>query len=86
MAEAYQVTVEDVFTLTGRGVAITGIHTGGVIRSGDQAVLRIHDAEVPVPELFVEFHHPPGKVALLLGGVDRDQVVVGAVLIGPIFH
>jgi translation elongation factor EF-Tu-like GTPase len=83
LAEPYQVSVEDVFNLTGRGVAVIGVHTGGVINSGDRAVLRSGDTEVPVPELFVEIHHPPGKIALLLRGVERDQVLVGAVLGGP---
>ena len=35
--EGYQVTLEDVF-LTDRGVAIIGVHTGGVIHAGGRGV------------------------------------------------
>jgi translation elongation factor EF-Tu-like GTPase len=83
VAESYQVTVEDVFTITGRGIAIIGNHAGGVIHSGDHGVLRSDDAEVAVPEIVVEIHHPPEKIALLLRGVEREDVNIGAILFGP---
>jgi translation elongation factor EF-Tu-like GTPase len=83
MREQNQVTVEDVFDLTGRGIAILGTHSGGVINSGDAAVLRTADAETPVPEVWVELHSPPGRQALVLRGVTREQVQVGGILVGP---
>lgn len=66
--------VEDVFDRTDRGVGIIGVHTGGVIRSGDGAVLRFNGDDVRVPEVVVEIHHPPEKIALVL----RSSEVCGA--------
>ena len=76
-------TIEDLFNISGRGVAIIGVHTGGVIHSGDAGVLSTGHAEIAVPEIVVEIHGPPEKVALLLRGVERDDVTVGAILFGP---
>lgn len=54
MREPFQVLVEEVFNISGRGIAVLGRHTGGVIESGDSAVLRQGSLEIDVPEVVVE--------------------------------
>jgi translation elongation factor EF-Tu-like GTPase len=83
VSKPFEVTVEAVYVLQGRGVAIAGEHRGGEIRNGVAAELVDDAGTVPVPEVKVEVHRPLGKLALVLVGVDRDQVHVGQVLRPP---
>jgi hypothetical protein len=82
--ELFEVQIEDFFDLADRGgVAIVGVHSGGVINSGDSALLRLNERDVPVAQVVVEMHARPGKIALFLPGLDRADVELGAKLIGP---
>lgn len=83
MSKPFEITVEAVFVLRGRGVAIAGAHKGGEIRTGDRAELVDDQGTIPIDEVRVEVHRPLGKLAVVLVGVDRDQVHVGQVLRKP---
>jgi translation elongation factor EF-Tu-like GTPase len=83
VSKPFEITVEAVYVLRGRGVAIAGVHRGGEIRSGDQAELVGETGTIPVDEVRVELHKPLGKFAVVLVGVDREQVHVGQVLRTP---
>lgn len=80
MREPWTFTVEQVFAITGRGTAVIGTLAGGDIHGGDSAALTDGSR---VEDVFVEFHSPPGKVSLMLPGVDKAEVPKGSVLTGP---
>lgn len=75
--------VTESFAITGRGVAVFGGFTG-VIPSGLPAELQSHKHLLVVPEVWVEFARIADgeRVALLLRGVENDQVMPGALLRG----
>jgi MFS family permease len=81
--EPYSVTVEHARSVPGRGVAIVGVHAGGSISSGDAGLLQHGERSVHVPFL-VEPDPPPGKVILMLYGVDINAVPAGATITGPV--
>lgn len=81
--ESYLLHIEDVFTITGRGIAVCGLHSGGDVHSGDAATVTDEAGVLDVPRLTIEMHAPPGKLCLVLQGVGRDEVRSGAVLEGP---
>lgn len=83
VSKPFEITVEAVFVLRGRGVAVAGDHRGGDIRSGDEAELVGEAGVIPIDEVKVEMHKPLGKLAVVLVGVERDQVHVGQVLRSP---
>ena len=71
----FRITVQDVFSITGRGTVITGQIESGSITVGDTVTLRRRDGssrEVVVAGL--------ENVGLLLRGVDRNEVERGDVL------
>jgi len=81
--ESYTLRIEDVFMITGRGVAVSGVHSGGDVRTGDAATVLDGTGVRHVPRLAVEMHAPPGKLCLVLHGVGLDDVSSGSVLEGP---
>jgi translation elongation factor EF-Tu-like GTPase len=85
VSKPFEVAVEAVYVLQGRGLTIAGTHKGGEIRTGDQAQLvgEKGTEPVPVPEVRVEVHKPLGRLAVVLLGVDREQVKVGQKLRPP---
>ena len=83
VSKPFEITVEAVYVLRGRGVAVAGAHKGGEIRTGDKAELVGETGTIPIDEVRVEMHKPLGKLAVVLVGVDRDQVHVGQVLRKP---
>jgi translation elongation factor EF-Tu-like GTPase len=83
VSKPFEITVEAVFVLRGRGVAVAGAHKGGEIRTGDKAELVGDEGTIPIDEVRVEVHRPLGKLAVVLVGIDRDQVHVGQVLRKP---
>jgi translation elongation factor EF-Tu-like GTPase len=83
VSKPFEITVEAVYVLRGRGVAIAGTHRGGEIRTGDKAELVGETGTIPIDEVRVEMHKPLGKFAVVLVGVDREQVHVGQVLRPP---
>jgi translation elongation factor EF-Tu-like GTPase len=83
VSKPFEITVEAVYLLRGRGVAVAGVHRGGEIRSGDKAELVGEEGTIPIDGVRVELHRPLGKLAVVLPGIERDQVHVGQVLRSP---
>ena len=83
-----RITVQDVFSITGRGTVITGQIESGSITVGDTVTLRRRDGssrEVVVAglEMFrkmLDTAKQGDNVGLLLRGVDRNEVDRGDVL------
>jgi translation elongation factor EF-Tu-like GTPase len=85
---AFELTVEDVFSITGRGTIVTGRVIAGTVAVGDQVLLSragtpLLQTEVTGIEMFrktVTIANAGDNVGLLLRDVERDQVVRGDVL------
>ncbi|WP_433167462.1 EF-Tu/IF-2/RF-3 family GTPase [Kribbella sp. CA-247076] len=85
---AFGLTVEDVFSITGRGTVVTGRVTAGTVGVGDQVLISragtpLLQTEVTGIEMFrkvVDVANAGENVGLVLRDVDRDQVVRGDVL------
>ena len=86
--EAFRMTVQDVFTITGRGTVVTGLVASGSITAGDSVTLRRADGstrEVTVSgiEMFrkiVDTAVRGDNVGLLLRGVERNEIGRGDIL------
>ncbi|WP_145808849.1 EF-Tu/IF-2/RF-3 family GTPase [Kribbella amoyensis] len=84
----FQLTVEDVFTITGRGTVVTGRVTSGLIRVGEQVVVsragqQLGALQVTGVEMFrktVNEARAGDNVGLMLSDVRRDQIERGDVL------
>ena len=59
MSKPFEITVEAVYVLRGRGVAVAGTHKGGEIRTGDKAELVGETGTIPVDEVRVELQLTP---------------------------
>ena len=85
---AFGMTVEDVFSITGRGTVVTGRVRAGTVSVGDKVLLSragkpLVQVEVNAVEMFrktVDTAKAGDNVGLLLRGVERDQVLSGDVL------
>lgn len=86
--EAFRMTVQDVFTITGRGTVVTGLVASGSITVGASVTLRRADGstgEVTVSgiEMFrkiVDTAVRGDNVGLLLRGVERNEIGRGDIL------
>ncbi len=84
----FRITVEDVFSITGRGTAITGQVEAGSVTKGDKVMLRRVDGssrEVIVTgiEMFrklLDTAKQGDHVGLLLGGLEKRDVGRGDIL------
>ncbi|MFG1812288.1 EF-Tu/IF-2/RF-3 family GTPase [Kribbella sp. NPDC049174] len=87
-AGGFGLTIEDVFSITGRGTIVTGRVTAGTVAVGDQVLLSragtpLLQTEVTGIEMFrktVGIANAGDNVGLLLRDVRRDQVISGDVL------
>jgi translation elongation factor EF-Tu-like GTPase len=85
---AFGMTVEDVFSITGRGTVVTGRVTAGTVSVGDKVLLSragqpLVQLEVNGIEMFrktVGVANAGDNVGLMLRGIQRDQVLSGDVL------
>src|SRR5207237_10935010 len=85
---SFGMTVEDVFSITGRGTVITGRVQTGTVSVGEQVLISragqpLLQVEVTGLEMFrkiVQNAKAGDNVGLLLRGVKRDQVARGDVL------
>lgn len=85
---SFGLTVEDVFSITGRGTLVTGRVQTGTVSVGEQVMLSRHgqpllQVEVTGVEMFrktVRTAKAGDNVGLLLRGVKRDQVRKGDVV------
>ncbi len=87
----FMMSVEDVFSIKGRGTVVTGRIDRGVINVGDSAVIiGLRDEIVKTTVTGVEMFHKlldqgqaGDNVGLLLRGIDRDEVERGMVIAKP---
>ncbi len=88
-AAGFQMTVQDVFSIKGRGTVVTGVVESGVVAKG--AVVEIHrqsgviETVVDAVEMFRKVTDQAGvgdNVGLLLRNVGKDDVARGDVLRG----
>jgi translation elongation factor EF-Tu-like GTPase len=87
-AGGFVMTVEDVFSITGRGTVVTGRITSGVIHKGDQVTIsragqQLGTTRITGVEMFRKLMHEAkagDDVGLRLDGIQRDQVLHGDVL------
>jgi translation elongation factor EF-Tu-like GTPase len=84
MAGGFEMAVEDMFHITGRGTVLTGVVHGARVRVGDRVVIRSPAAQVDGRVGGVERERQlldeagPGEaVALLFTGFDPHQVADG---------
>jgi elongation factor Tu len=84
-SDAFHMTVRDAFTVTGRGVVVTGVVEGGPVAVGDVICLRPADGEpreltVTAIERFrevLEVAEPGAAVGLLFEGIEDEDVEAG---------
>jgi len=87
----FQMPIEDVFTITGRGTVVTGRIEQGVIHVGEKVDLvginpEIQQTTVTGVEMFrklLDEGQAGDNVGLLLRGIDRDDVARGMVVAKP---
>ena len=86
----FRMTVEDVFSIKGRGTVVTGKIETGTIKIGDEITIQGRNGEkriiVSGIEMFCKTMNQAGtgdNVGLLLKDVDRADVQQGDVLIPP---
>lgn len=84
----FRITVQDVFSITGRGTVITGQIERGSVSVGDEVTLHRKDGrciktKVKGIEMFrkmLSTAHSGDKVGIFLGGLERDEAGKGDVL------
>lgn len=86
----FLMSVEDVFTITGRGTVATGRVERGKIKVGDAVELvGIQDTKASVVtsiemfRKFLDYGEAGDNVGLLLRGIDKDQIERGQVIAVP---
>lgn len=86
----FLMSVEDVFTITGRGTVATGRVERGVLKLGEEVeIVGIHDTKKTVVtgiEMFrklLDFAEAGDNIGALLRGVNRDEIQRGQVLAKP---
>ena len=85
---SFGMTVEDVFSITGRGTVVTGRVQAGTVSAGEQVLLSragqpLLQVEVTAVDMFHKFMQTAkagDNVGLLLRGIKRDQVLKGDVV------
>jgi translation elongation factor EF-Tu-like GTPase len=87
-AAAFRMTVRDLFTLSGLGVAVTGQIESGSVKGGDELDLVAGERRIPVKVIQIEVFNrrlkrasaDDGEVAIVLSGVTREEVAPGQLL------
>ena len=83
---SFELTVEDVFSITGRGTVITGRVSSGTIRVGDDVTILPNGISTTITgiEQFrksLDYAEAGDNVGLLLRGVSREDVQRGNKLV-----
>lgn len=83
---SFELLVEDVFLITGRGTVVTGRVSKGTIRVGDEVIISPSGIRTVVTGVeqfrkMLDFAQEGDNVGLLLRGVSREQVQRGNKLI-----
>jgi len=87
----FMMSVEDVFSIKGRGTVVTGRIDRGMVNTGDNVdIVGLRDKTMSTVVTGVEMFHKTldqgqagDNVGLLLRGVDRDEVERGMVIAAP---
>ena len=87
----FMMSVEDVFSIKGRGTVVTGRIDRGVVKVGDPAeIIGLHDKSTSTVVTGVEMFHKQldqgmagDNVGLLLRGIEREDVERGQVIAKP---
>jgi len=87
----FLLSVEDVFSITGRGTVVTGRLERGVVKVGDPAEIvglapKVHKTVITGVEMFrktMEQAEAGDNIGLLLRGIDKDEVRRGQVVAAP---
>ena len=86
----FQMPIEDVFTISGRGTVVTGRIEQGIVKTGEEIeIIGIRDTQKKVVtgvEMFrkiLDEGQAGDNVGVLLRGTDRDEVESGQVLAVP---
>ena len=90
-SSGFELTVEDVFSISGRGTVVTGRVSRGEISQGDRVLIRCRDGRVQESRVGgIEAFRKTMKTArageivgVLLQGVTKDQVGRGDTLTAP---
>ncbi len=91
MDKPFMMSVEDVFSIKGRGTVVTGRIDRGVVNTGDGVdIVGLRDKSMSSVVTGVEMFHKTldegqagDNVGLLLRGIDRDEVERGMVIAAP---
>ncbi len=91
MDKPFLLSVEDVFTITGRGTVATGRLERGLVKVGDPAEIvglapKVHKTVVTGVEMFrktMDHAEAGDNIGLLLRGIDKDNVKRGQVIAVP---
>lgn len=83
---SFELVIEDVFMITGRGTVVTGRVTRGIIRVGDEVVISPSGIRTVVTgiEQFrksLDYAQEGDNAGILLRGISRDQVHRGDMLV-----
>ncbi len=89
--QPFLMSIEDVFSIKGRGTVPTGRVERGVIKGGDEVELvGLHHEPRKIVATSLEMFHkildyaePGDAVGILLRGIDRDEIERGQVLAAP---
>ncbi len=89
--QPFLLSIEDVFSIKGRGTVATGRVERGVVKTGEEVeIVGLHHEPRKVVVTGVEMFHkmldraePGDAVGVLLRGVDRDDIERGQVLAAP---
>ncbi|MFC2002528.1 elongation factor Tu [Chloroflexota bacterium] len=89
--QPFLMSVEDVFSIKGRGTVPTGRVERGMVKAGDEVeIVGLHHEPRKVVATSLEMFHkildgaePGDAVGVLLRGVDRDEIERGQVLAAP---
>lgn len=88
---SFRLPVDDVFTVKGQGVVVRGTVFDGQVRAGDDLVVLPSEKRVRVRQM--QSHHEQKqvvyagqRVAINLGGVSRDEIKRGHVLVKDNFY
>lgn len=83
---SFELIVEDVFSITGRGTVVTGKVSKGTIRVGDEVIISPSGIKTVVTGVeqfrkMLDVAQEGDNVGLLLRGISRDQIQRGNILI-----
>ncbi len=87
---SFHLTIEDVFSIAGRGIVVTGMVESGTLRAGDEVIIRGGKSEKRATVASIETFKkimPEAQagqpVGVLLRGIDKADVNRGYELVSP---